>query len=149
MLKEGVSEDFRAYKVLKHQHTPEIDQILSSLSGSEVAVSFVAHLLPIFGGILETIYVQLKEGLKEDQIYKIYKKFYKTEHFVRILEQGQQPKLKDVIGTNYCDVSIAFDEEKNLLIITTAIDNLIKGAAGQAVQNLNIMCGFKETEGLK
>ncbi|OGX24841.1 MAG: N-acetyl-gamma-glutamyl-phosphate reductase [Omnitrophica WOR_2 bacterium RIFCSPHIGHO2_02_FULL_48_11] len=141
-----VNENFKAYKVLNHQHTPEINQYLSKIAGNNVEVTFVPHLLPINRGIQETIYVQFKEKIKAENIHTIYKKFYKTEPFVRILPLGKQPEIKDVAYTNYCDIGVAAN--KNLAVITCTIDNLLKGASGQAVQNLNLMCNFKETEGL-
>ncbi len=143
-----VNENFKAYKVLNHQHTPEIDAQLSKVAKSNVSVTFIPHLLPINQGILETIYVQIKEKIKLDEIYSIYNKFYKTEPFVRILKPGAQPEIKHVANTNFCDIALNLDEEKNLLVIITAFDNLVKGAAGQAVQNMNIMYGFEETAGL-
>ena len=144
-----VSDNFKAYKVTAHQHTPEIDQHLSVISGGSAAVIFVPHLLPINRGILETIYVTLTERVKVAHIQSIYKKFYKIEPFVRVLPEGRQTELKNVVGTNMCEISMASREEANVLVITVSIDNLLKGAAGQAVQNMNIMCGFSEQEGLR
>ncbi len=141
-----INENFKAYKVFKHQHSPEINQYLSQLAGTSIEATFTAHLLPINRGILETIYVQLNEALSASTIHGIYKKFYKTEPCVRILELGQQPEIKHVAKTNFCDIGIAAD--KKIVVITSAIDNLVKGAAGQAVQNMNIMYNFKETQGL-
>lgn len=143
-----VNENFKAYKVLNHQHTPEINRYLSNASGRDFAVTFVPHLLPVNHGILETMYVTLNEEMPDEKIHTLYKKFYKTEKFVRVLELGQQPELKNVVGTNFCDIGLTVSEGQELLVITSAIDNLIKGAAGQAVQNMNVMCDFKETEGL-
>lgn len=143
-----VSENFKAYKVLTHQHTPEINLYLSKLAGSEIMVTFVPHLLPVYKGILETIYVQLNEKISEAKIFDLYKKFYKTERFVRVREPGQQPELKDVVDTNYCDIGLTVSQDQKLLVITSVIDNLIKGAAGQAVQNMNIMYQFEESAGL-
>ncbi len=143
-----VNENFKAYKVLNHQHTPEINLYLSKVGKKPINVNFVPHLLPINHGILETIYVQLNESISLKEAHAIYRKFYKTEPFVRVLPLGRQPELKNAVGTNYCDIALAAGENKRLLVITSVIDNLIKGAAGQAVQNLNIMNGFKETEGL-
>ncbi len=143
-----VNENFKAYKVLKHQHAPEINYYLSRLSGNPVNVAFVPHLLPMSQGILETIYVRLKDKLSVEKLHDIYTKFYKTEKFVRLMEPGVQPEVKNVSGTNYCDLGFEVDAGKKLLVITSVIDNLMKGAASQAVQNMNIMCGFKETEGL-
>lgn len=143
-----VNENFKAYKVLEHQHTPEINQYLSKIASSPIDVTFVAHLLPNNHGILETIYVRLKSPMSSNEVYTLYRKFYKTEPFVRVLPLGAQPETKNVVGTNFCDIGLAVSADKQLIVITSAIDNLIKGAAGQAVQNMNIMCQFKETEGL-
>jgi N-acetyl-gamma-glutamyl-phosphate reductase len=144
-----VNENFKAYKVLHHQHAPEIDQYLSKISNTPVKVNFVPHLLPVNRGILETIYVQLDQKLSLSALHKMYKQFYKTEFFVRVLPLGNQPELKNVVGTNICDIGLALSPDQRLLVITSAIDNLVKGAAGQAVQNMNIMHGFRETAGLK
>lgn len=143
-----VNENFKAYKVLEHQHTPEINQCLSLISSCLVDVTFVAHLLPNSHGILETIYIRLNSEITANEIQTLYKKFYKTETFVRVLPQGVQPETKNVVGSNFCDISIVVSQDKKLVVITSVIDNLIKGAAGQAVQNMNIMYQFKETEGL-
>jgi len=141
-----VNENFKAYKVLEHQHTPEINQCLSLLAGNVVDINFVAHLLPLNQGIYETIYVQLKKESSLSRIHQMYKKFYKTESFVRVLQLGQQPEIKNVVGTNFCDIGLA--AKGHLLVVTSAIDNLIKGASGQAIQNMNIMYGFNENTGL-
>lgn len=143
-----VNENFKAYKVLEHQHTPEINQYLSRISSSPVDVTFVAHLIPNNHGILETIYVRLISPMSIGDVHTLYKKFFKTEPFVRVLPAGVQPETKHVVGTNFCDIGLAVSADRHLIVITSAIDNLIKGAAGQAVQNMNIMCGFNETEGL-
>jgi N-acetyl-gamma-glutamyl-phosphate reductase len=143
-----VNENFKAYKVFKHQHTPEIEQYLSHLAEREVSVAFVPHLLPVNCGILETIYVHFKKRISPEKAHALYHKFYKTEPFVRVYPLGEQPELKNVIGTNFCDMGLAVSPEGRLLVITSVIDNLIKGAAGQAVQNMNIMCGFDERAGL-
>ena len=143
-----VNENFKAYKVLEHQHTPEINQCLSKVASSPIDVAFVAHLLPNNHGILETIYVRLKSPMSLNEVHTLYRKFYKTERFVRVLPAGAQPETKNVVGTNFCDIGLAVSADKQLIVVTSAIDNLIKGAAGQAVQNMNIMCQFKESEGL-
>ena len=143
-----VNENFKAYKVLNHQHAPEIDLYLSKISHKPVKINFVPHLLPVNRGILETIYVHLDQKVLKSVLHKVYKQFYKTEPFVRIVPLDEQPELKNVVGTNMCDIGLAISADKRLLVITSAIDNLIKGAAGQAVQNMNIMSGFKETAGL-
>ncbi len=143
-----VNENFKAYKVLNHQHAPEIEQGLSQLAGHAAHIHFVAHLLPITRGILNTMYVQLKEGITFNQLHSVYDKFYKAEPFVRIHPAGGQPQTKDVANTNFCDIGLAVSADKKMAVITSAIDNLVKGAAGQAVQNMNIMYGFNEIEGL-
>ncbi len=144
-----VSGNFKAYKVLNHQHAPEINLYLSKLSGQQNTVNFVPHLLPVNHGILETIYVSLNSKIQLKKWHTIYRKFYKTEPFVRLEDLGKQVELKNVVGTNYCDISLALSADKKLLVITGVIDNLYKGAAGQAIQNMNIMCGFDEGEGLQ
>lgn len=143
-----VNENFKAYKVLNHQHAPEIDLYLSKISNKPVKINFVPHLLPVNRGILETIYIHLNQNVSVGTLHKIYERFYKIEPFVRIVPPGQQPELKNVVGTNMCDIGLEISTDKRLLVITSVIDNLVKGAAGQAVQNMNIMNGFKETTGL-
>jgi N-acetyl-gamma-glutamyl-phosphate reductase len=141
-------EDFKAYKVGVHQHTPEISQALSSLAGRKVKVTFVPHLLPVKIGILETIYIKKNQKAKnkKQKLVELYKKFYKHEPFVRIKAEGEFPALKDVAGTNFCDIGIK--DGLDSVIVIAAMDNLIKGASGQAIQNMNIMCGFPERTGL-
>jgi N-acetyl-gamma-glutamyl-phosphate reductase len=143
-----VNENFKAYRVLDHQHAPEIEQYVSHLAGKKMPVTFVPHLLPIDSGILETIYVRLNARLSAAKVHEMYRKFYKTEPFVRILALGQQPELRNVVRTNFCDIAVAVSEDRTMVVVTSAIDNLVKGASGQAVQNMNIMCGFQEAEGL-
>lgn len=140
------NEDFKPYKVGMHQHTPEINQELSKLSGSKMKVVFVPHLLPLNRGILETIYVKKSKNPKAGSIIELYKRFYKKEPFVRIRNNGDMPRLKDVVNTNFCDIGI--QEDGDTVIIVSAIDNLLKGASGQAVQNMNIMYKFPEAQGL-
>ena len=142
------AENFKAYKVLSHQHAPEIEQTLSQLAGRTTRIHFVAHLLPIKRGILNTMYVHLKEGMTLNQVHNLYKKFYKMEPFVRVHPLGAQPEIKNVAHTNFCDIGLAVSSDRKMVVVTSAIDNLVKGAAGQAVQNMNIMLGFNETEGL-
>ncbi len=143
-----VHENFKAYKVLNHQHTPEINLYLSKLARGKINVIFVPHLLPVNRGIWETIYVRFKNRIQEKMIFNLYQKFYKTEPFIRLVPLGSQPQLRDVVGTNYCDIGFVVGERENILVISCVIDNLMKGAAGQAVQNMNIMGGFTETQGL-
>lgn len=158
-----INEDFKAYKVNIHQHAPEINQELSCLSDKKVKITFVPHLLPLNRGILVTVYVKKVQGFpakllnyggtphaigkmagKVQSLNELYKKFYKKEPFVRIREEGDFPKLKDVIGTNFCDIGIKEEKNSNSIVIIAAIDNLLKGASGQAVQNLNIMYQIPE-----
>jgi N-acetyl-gamma-glutamyl-phosphate reductase len=148
LLFSEVDEDFKAYKVNCHQHAPEIDQALSKLAGKNMRVVFVPHLLPIKRGILETIYARKVkgQGSKAEGLVALYKKFYKDEPFVRINKEGQFPSIKDVAGTNFCDIGIREDCQN--VIVIAAIDNLLKGASGQAVQNMNIMYGFPESTAL-
>ena len=139
----------RAYNVLKHRHRPEIEQELTNISETEVQIQFTPHLLPIERGILSTMYADLKEGQTEESIREIYEAFYQKEPFVHVLPQGNLPETKAVKGTNNCHIQIEVDEQTNRLIILSVIDNLGKGAAGSAVQNMNILFGLPETTGLK
>jgi N-acetyl-gamma-glutamyl-phosphate reductase len=148
LLASEISENFKAYKVLSHQHNPEIEQTISQLAGHKVSTNFVAHLLPIERGILDTIYVTMDQPITLNQLHTLYSKFYKIEPFVRVHPMGAQPEVKHVAHTNFCDLGLAVSQDKKTVVITSAIDNLVKGAAGQAVQNMNLMCGFNETEGL-
>ncbi|MFH1656088.1 MAG: N-acetyl-gamma-glutamyl-phosphate reductase [Candidatus Omnitrophota bacterium] len=144
-----VNENLKAYKINAHQHMPEINQEISNLAQKKITTIFIPHLVPMDRGILETIYIKLKESKPEKDIIKIYKKFYKTEPFVRVHDEGKFPQTKDVLDLNCCDICLRVCEEKKTLMIVAAIDNLMKGAASQAVQNMNIACGFREDAGLK
>lgn len=146
---EEAQDNFSAYKVGKHQHTPEIEQTLSDIAGKTIKIAFTTHLLPIYRGILSTIYVKRKKSVKPEQIRKALEDVYKDEPFVRVLENGSFPTLKDVRFTNYCDIACHAAEDSEQVVLVSAIDNLIKGASGQAVQNMNVRMGFSETEGLK
>lgn len=143
-----VNENFKAYKVLVHQHSPEIELYLSRISQKDIHIDFVPHLLPINRGILETIYLRTKEKISLPKLHAVYKRFYKKEPFVRVVAVGEQPELKNVTYSNFCDMGLAVSVDGKLVTITSAIDNLVKGAAGQAIQNMNIMNGFDENEGL-
>ncbi len=143
-----VNESFKAYKLFEHQHVPEIDQELSRAARKEVAVTFVPHLLPINRGILSTMYIRLAKKADTASLVAAYRKFYEGEPFVKVYVDGKLPELKHVAHTNFCDIGLRVDESKRLAVVVAAIDNLVKGAAGQAVQNLNVMSGFDETEGL-
>jgi N-acetyl-gamma-glutamyl-phosphate reductase len=143
-----VSENFRAYKVAEHRHTPEIEQELSRAAGEKVTITFTAHLVPMKRGILSTIYATLKEPLSEKEIYEVYSFFYRNEKFVRIRPSDLLPATGDVFGSNYCDIGLKVDKRNNRLILLSAIDNLVKGASGQAVQNMNLMLGLEESMGV-
>ena len=142
------NEAFAPYKIAEHRHTPEIEQTLSNIYGEEIKITFVPHLLPLNRGILSTIYAKLKDKNSLENIFNLYKEFYKDAKFVRVLNIGNIANLKNVKYSNYCDISIHIDERTNKLIIVSAIDNMVKGAAGQAIQNMNIALGFEEDLGL-
>jgi N-acetyl-gamma-glutamyl-phosphate reductase len=144
-----MKDNFCAYKVDEHQHSPEINQELSQFAGKKIEITFTPHLIPVKRGILSTIYMPLKKAVTQKKMQKVYQKFYKDAPFVKVLPEGQFPQLKDVVKTNYCHIGLKVNPEKKLAIVICAVDNLVKGASGQAVQNMNIMCGFDETEGLK
>lgn len=142
------NEAFSPYKVAAHRHTPEIEQTLSALAGEKLFVTFVPHLLPVNRGIVSTIYVTLQTPTELDSIIQMYQTFYKNEPFVRVLKKGSIVNLKNVRMSNYCDISLHLDSRTGRLILVSAIDNMVKGAAGQAIQNMNIACGLPETAGL-
>lgn len=141
-------ENYKAYSIINHRHTPEIEQELSFLAGRKVEVSFTPHLAPMKRGMLATIYMNLAKPIPYDHILEAYREFYKNEPFVRILPPGTLPETRFVAGSNRIDISVNLDERFNRLIVLSALDNMGKGSAGQAVQALNIMAGFDETEGL-
>ncbi len=141
-----MNENFKAYKINQHQHMPEIDQELSNISGSKIEVTFTPHLVPMDKGILSTIYFTLKKESDTAGFLALYKQFYKDAPFVRVLDEGIFPETKNVLNTNFCDIGIRVAGKR--VIVITAIDNLWKGAASQAVQNMNLMEGFDETLGL-
>lgn len=142
------NEGFKAYKVAEHRHTPEIEQELSLLANSPVTVSFTPHLLPVNRGILSTTYASVKKDMDEDFIIGLYNKFYGKERFVRVYQKGSFPNISNVRGSNFCDIGIRLDKRTGRVVIISAIDNLVKGASGQAVQNMNIMYGFPEDTAL-
>ncbi|MFH1190154.1 MAG: N-acetyl-gamma-glutamyl-phosphate reductase [Candidatus Omnitrophota bacterium] len=141
-----INENLKAYKVNEHQHKPEINTILSRIAGEEIDIVFTPHLIPMNRGILSTIYLKLTKPLDADAAVELYKRFYRGKPFVRVYDKGKLPQVRDVAGTNYCDIGVKVSG--STLIVISCIDNLTKGAAGQAVQNMNLMCGFAETEGL-
>jgi N-acetyl-gamma-glutamyl-phosphate reductase len=143
-----VDEGFKAYKVGKHRHTPEMEQEISILAGSNVRITFTPHLLPITRGILSTIYATLQKDVTTAELIDLYRAFYKGKKFVRIYKAGTFPNISSVRGSNYCDIGLFVDSRTKRVIIICAIDNLVKGAAGQAIQNMNLMCGLSEDTGL-
>lgn len=144
-----VNDSLRAYSIATHRHTPEIEQALSKIASKRIKVSFTPHVIPMDRGILSTIYVPTdKKKMPLTRVRSIYEKFYHDEPFVRVLKDGQYPTTKAVRGTNYCDIGLFYDKRRGILIIVSVIDNLIKGASGQALQNMNIIYGFDEQTGL-
>jgi len=144
-----VHDGFRPYKVGRaHRHTPEIEQELSALAGTQVKITFTPHLLPISRGILSTVYASLAPGFDCKLIDELYRAKYQDEPFVRLLADDVFPATQYVRGSNYCDISYKIDPATGRIIVMTTIDNIVKGASGQAVQNMNIVCGFAETAGL-
>ncbi|WP_432735387.1 N-acetyl-gamma-glutamyl-phosphate reductase [Maridesulfovibrio sp. FT414] len=144
-----VADSFRAYGLTTHRHTPEIEQELSAAAGKGLTVSFNTHLLPIDRGILSTIYTKLKPGVTADDVRAAYDKAYGNEKMIRVLPAGQLPETRWVRGTMFCDVGLVPDPRTGRLIVLSAIDNLCRGASGQAVANANLMLGFAEDEGLR
>lgn len=143
-----INEGFKAYAVASHRHTPEIEQELSVLAGEGVRISFTPHLIPMNRGILTTAYAKLGRPMSTAELAAHYREFYTGKPFVVVLDEGQQPNTKNVFGTNFCHIGIMSEERTGRAIVTSAIDNMGKGAAGLAVQNMNIMCGLDETVGL-
>ena len=143
------NENFAAYSIGSHRHTPEIEQTLSYMANENVEVTFTPHLLPVNRGILSTIYCESKAQLTLEEIHEIYEKQYENEEFVHILPLGQTAEIKHVKYTNNCHISIHQNYRKNKIIIISVIDNMVKGAAGQAIQNMNLLLGLPEDTGLK
>lgn len=143
-----VNESIKAYGVGTHRHTPEIEEQLGYACGEDIQLIFTPHLVPMNRGILVTAYANLKKNVTEEEIRNAYNKYYAKEQFVRVLESGVCPETRWVEGSNYVDVNFKIEPRTNRLIVMGALDNLVKGAAGQAVQNMNIIFGLDETEGL-
>jgi N-acetyl-gamma-glutamyl-phosphate reductase len=141
------NESIKAYSVATHRHTPEIEQELSKASLENIIISFTPHLVPMNRGILSTCYGSLKKDITTEEVLALYRDFYKDDYFIKIV--NGLPETRWVRGSNLCHIGIKVDERTNRVIVISAIDNLVKGAAGQAVQNMNIMFGFKETTGLE
>jgi N-acetyl-gamma-glutamyl-phosphate reductase len=143
-----VNEGFRAYSVGEHRHTPEIEQELSALAGQAMRIVFTPHLVPMSRGILTTLYGNLTRETTHEEIRAFYDQMYGGAPFVRILDKGQLPSTIHVRGTNYCDIGWRLEPRTGRIIVISAIDNLVRGASGQAVANMNLMCGFGEETGL-
>jgi N-acetyl-gamma-glutamyl-phosphate reductase len=143
------NEGFMAYKVGSHRHTPEIEQELSRLAGTPIVLSFTPHLVPMNRGILTTAYGKMTRAMDTAALQALYAEHYRNEPFVRVLPSGQFPNVRNVRGSNFCDVGVHADPRTGRAVVVTAIDNLVKGASGQAVQNMNILMGFEETAGLR
>ena len=141
-----VTSGFKAYKIGSHRHTPEIEQELTAAAGDGLKVRFTPHLIPVSRGILTTAYAELKDGLTQSELRDIYAEAYSNERFVRLLPEGSFPDISQVRGSNFCDIGLFIEGSR--VTIVSAIDNLVKGASGQAVQNMNIMFGLDETAAL-
>jgi len=144
-----INENIRAYKLGAHQHIPEIEQVLTDESGEQITITFTTHLVPMTRGIMCTIYVKLNETVSTAEVQQIYDEFYKNKPFVRVRPIGNVPSTKEVLGSNYCDIGLHVDPRTNRLTIISVIDNLVKGAAGQAIQNVNLINGWDERTGLE
>ena len=144
-----LNESVKAYKVASHRHTPEIEEQLSIAAGQDIVLNFTPHLIPMDRGILATCYATLNKKYTYDDIRKAYEKHYGNEHFIRLTKEGVFPETKWVKGSNFVDIGFTVDERTNRVIVIGALDNLFKGAAGQAVQNMNIIImGIEETTGI-
>lgn len=143
-----VNENIKAYGVASHRHTPEIEEQLTYASGVKTVLNFTPHLVPMNRGILVTAYASLKKEVSYEEVKAVYDRYYEDEQFVRVLEKGICPQTKWVEGSNYVDVNFQLDPRTGRVIMMGAMDNLVKGAAGQAVQNMNLMFGLPENEGL-
>ena len=144
-----VNEGFKAYKVAEHRHTPEIEQELTVAAGKDIRINFTPHLVPMSRGILTTIYARVSNGKTEDELRHVLETCYQNKFFVKILSKGSFPNVLNVRGTNMCHIGLKVDERTGKAVIVSAIDNLCKGASGQAIQNMNLMAGVDETEGLR
>jgi N-acetyl-gamma-glutamyl-phosphate reductase len=143
-----VNEGVKAYKIFEHRHLPEIEQEVSEIAQKKISVTFVPHLIPMDRGILTTLYLVLTKKWKAEEVLNTFQEHYQKEPFIRIYPKGKLPNTKDVRGSNYCDIGVKVNETDGRAVIVTAIDNLVKGASGEAVQNMNIMLGYPETMGL-
>ncbi|OKL36104.1 N-acetyl-gamma-glutamyl-phosphate reductase [Domibacillus mangrovi] len=144
-----MNDNFRIYKVNEHQHIPEIEQQLAWWNKDTAPITFSTHLLPVSRGIMATMYAPLTSAMTTEEVYALYVETYKNDPFVRVRPSKQFPGIKEVAGSNFCDISVDVDTRTNRLVIVSVIDNLVKGAAGQAIQNANLMFNFDEASGLK
>ncbi|HIW83476.1 MAG TPA: N-acetyl-gamma-glutamyl-phosphate reductase [Candidatus Dorea gallistercoris] len=144
-----VNENMKAYGVASHRHTPEIEEQLGYAAGRKVTISFTPHLVPMNRGILATEYASLTQDVSREEIKAVYDAYYREEKFIRVLDPGVCPETKWVEGSNYVDIGFQIDPRTNRIVLMGAIDNLVKGAAGQAIQNMNLIFGLPETEGLE
>lgn len=144
-----MNENFKAYKLGQHKHIPEIEQLIHRESGQEANVTFTTHLVPMTRGIMATMYADLNNNQSTAELLAVYEEFYKKAPFVRIRPEGTWPSTREVYGSNYCDIGLYADARTNRLTIVSVIDNLVKGASGQAIHNMNVMFGWEETTGLK
>ncbi len=142
------TENSKAYKVATHRHTSEIEQELSNIAGEPIMLSFTPHLIPQKRGILATIYVNLNRPSSTEELTEMYKDFYKNEFFVRVKDAGELPETKHVAGSNFADIGVVYDKRLQRAVVVSTIDNIVKGAAGQAVQNMNLLFGLDEKTGL-
>lgn len=145
---DETNESVKAYKVASHRHTPEIEEQLGLTAGQDITLTFTPHLMPMNRGILATCYATLKEKCTYEDIQSVYSRYYGGEHFVRLTKKGVFPETKWVKASNYCDIGFGLDERTNRIVVVGALDNLMKGAAGQAVQNMNLLFGLDEKAGL-
>ncbi len=144
-----MNENFKAYKVNHHQHIPEIEQVLGRVSGKSVVTTFTTHMVPMTRGILSTMYATVAGAYSTQDFIDLYRRYYEGRPFVRIRPEGLWPATKEVAGSNYCDIGFSVDDRTGRVTIIAVIDNLVKGAAGQAIQNLNLMMGWEESLGLQ
>lgn len=143
------NENIKPYSICTHRHAPEIEQEFSVIAGEDVQISFSPHLIPMSRGILSTMYGSLRRPVTLSELQELYAEFYRGQFFIRVLPQGQLPMTRAVYGSNHCDIGLVVDERNNRLVAMSAIDNLVKGASGQAIQNLNLLFGLPETCGLE
>jgi N-acetyl-gamma-glutamyl-phosphate reductase len=143
-----INENFSVYKINQHQHIPEIEQALSRVAGRDIVTTFTTHLVPMTRGIMATMYATVEGTHSEEDFIELYRNYYEGRRFMRIRPKGKWPATKEVMGSNFCDIGFAVDERTGRVTIISVIDNVVKGAAGQAIQNLNLMMGWEETTGL-